>query len=185
MEHALKPDLKTDLKNILKDESVEKTQTQTKEEATVRVHKKPMQLRDIESRSSNTNREHKIETPEHIKQLLNEEKDQIFKQPWNRLDMGMKLNRIRLFSEEHAKEHKLSKEKQEELRKLLVDACRGNKLNKIIDVIYDTELCGITSIKNLEIKDGKIGFTIGEAKKPKKTTKTKSNIDRLLTTKKN
>ena len=181
MEHELKPDLKTDLKNILKDESAEKTQT--KEEPVVRVHKKPMQLRDIESRSSNTNREHKHETPEHIKQLLNEEKDQIFKQQWNRLDMGMKLNRIRLFSEEQAKEHKLSKEKQEELRKILVDACRGNKLNKITDVVYDTELCGITSIRNLEIKDGKIGFIIGEAKKPKKTTKTKSNIDRLITKK--
>ena len=183
MEHELKPDLKTDLKNILKDESAEKTQT--KEEPVVRVHKKPMQLRDIESRSSNTNREHKHETPEHIKQLLNEEKDQIFKQQWNRLDMGMKLNRIRLFSEEQAKEHKLSKEKQEELRKILVDACRGNKLNKITDVVYDTELCGIVSIKQLEIKDSKIGFTMGEAKKIKKTTKTKSNIDRLLTTKKN
>ena len=181
MEHELKPDLKTDLKNILKDESAEKTQT--KEEPVVRVHKKPMQLRDIESRSSNTNREHKHETPEHIKQLLNEEKDQIFKQQWNRLDMGMKLNRIRLFSEEQAKEHKLSKEKQEELRKILVDACRGNKLNKITDVVYDNELCGITSIRNLEIKDGKIGFIIGEAKKPKKTTKTKSNIDRLITKK--
>jgi len=184
MEHELKPDLKNDLKNILKDESAEK-QPQQKDELTVRVHKKPMQLRDIESRSSNTNREHKIETPENIKLLINEEKDNIFKQPWNRLDMGMKLNRIRLFSEEYAKENKLSKEKQEELRKILVTACRGNKLNKITDVIYDTELCGITSIRNLEIKDGKIVFAIGEAKKLKKTTKTKSNIDRLLTTKKN
>ena len=172
-----------DLKNILKEDSVEKPQI--KDESTIRVHKKPMQLRDIESRSSNTNREHKHETPEHMKQLLNEEKDNIFKQPWNRLDMGMKLNRIRLFSEETAKEHKLSKEKQEELRKILVETCRGNKLNKVTDVFYDTELCGITSIRNLEIKDGKIGFNIGEAKKLKKTTKTKSNIDRLLTTKKN
>jgi hypothetical protein len=179
----MEQDNKTDLKNILKEESAEKTQQ--KDEPTIRVHKKPMQLRDIESRSSNTNRDHKSETPEHIKQLLNEEKDQIFKQPWNRLDMGMKLNRIRLYSESQAKEHKLPKEKQEELRKILVDACRGNKLNKITDVNYDTELCGIVSIKQLEIKDSKIGFTIGEAKKIKKTTKTKSNIDRLLTTKKN
>ena len=172
-----------DLKNVLKEDPLEKTKVQTKEELLLRVHKKPMQLRDIESRSSNTNREHKIETPEHIKQLLNEEKTQIFKQPWNRLDMGMKLNRIRVFSETEAKEHKLSKEKQEELRQILVGACRGNKLNKITEVIYDTELCNITSIKNLEIKDGKISFNVGEAKKQKKTTKTKSNIDRLLSKK--
>jgi hypothetical protein len=176
--------IKIDLKNILKEDEPEPVLPQKKGDQLLNVHKKPMQLRDIESRSSNTNRDHKIETPEHIKNLLNEEKDKIFKQPWNRLDMGMKLNRIRLFSEEHAKEHKLPKEKQEELRRLLVEGCRGNKLNKITDVTYDIELSCITSVKHLEIKDGKIGFHSGEAKKVKKTTKTKSNIDRLLTTKK-
>jgi|TARA_B110000285_G_C15071884_1_gene588439 hypothetical protein len=175
--------MENDLKNVLKEDAPEKTNSATKEEQTIRVHKKPMQLRDIESRSSNTNREHKIETPEQIKQLLNDEKDLIFKKPWNRLDMGMKLNRIRLFSESQAKEHKLSKEKQEELRKILADACRGNKLNKLPDVNYDTELCSIIAVKNLEIKDGKIYFNLGEVKKAKKTTKTKSNIDRLLTKK--
>ena len=61
--------MENDLKNVLKEDVPEKT----KEEQTIRVHKKPMQLRDIESRSSNTNREHKIETPEQIKQLLNDE----------------------------------------------------------------------------------------------------------------
>tara|TARA_Y100001935_G_scaffold200908_1_gene169266 strand:+ start:6352 stop:6867 length:516 start_codon:yes stop_codon:yes gene_type:complete len=166
---------KKDLKNVLKDEN-----DQTIKDKKIRVHKKPMQLRDIESRSSNTNRDHKIETPENIKKLLNEEKDNIFKQPWNRLDMGMKLNRLRQFSESVAKDKKLSKEKQEELRKILVDACRSNKLNKINDIDYDTEECKINSIKYLDIKDQKISFSTNDVKKAKKTTKTKSNIDRLL-----
>jgi hypothetical protein len=172
----------TDLKNVLKEDSSEDTKTDQQ----IRAHKKPMQLRDIESRSSSTsqNKEHsKIETPENIKKLLNEEKDQIFKQPWNRLDTGMKLNRIRLFSESEAKEKNLTKEKQEELRKVLVDACRINKLNKITDINYDTELCIIKSIKHLEIKGDKISFNTGEVKKTKKTTKTKSNIDRLISKK--
>ena len=119
-----------------------------------------MQLRDIETRSSNTNREHKVETPENMNKYINQEKDQIFKQAWNRLDTGMKLNRLRLFSEQKAKEHKLSKEKQEELRKILVDACRTNKLNKVSDINYDKEECKIISIKNLEIKENKIIFKI-------------------------
>jgi len=164
-----------DLKNVLKEEKIEK------ESENVRVHKKPMQLRDIETRSSNTNREHKIETPENMNKYLNEEKDQIFKQSWNRLDTGMKLNRLRIFTEDMSKEHKLSKEKQDELRKLLFDACRSNKLNKASDINYDQEECSIISIKNLEIKDnGKISFTTSEVKKTKKTTKTKTNIDRFL-----
>lgn len=171
-----------DLKNVLKEE---KPKTE-KEIENIRVHKKPMQLRDIETRSSNTNRDNKIETPENMKKFLNEEKDQIFKQPWNRLDTGMKLNRLRIFTEDMTKQHKLSKEKQDELRKVLFEACRSNKLNKISEINYDKEECKIVSIKTLEIKEnGKISFTNAEVKKSKKTNKSKSNIDRLLNTKKN
>ncbi len=169
-----------DLKNVLKEEKKPEKEND-KGNDNLRVHKKPMQLRDIETRSSNTNREHKIETPENMSKYLNEEKDQIFKQPWNRLDTGMKLNRIRVFAEEKTKEKKLTKENQEELRKILFDACRSNKLNKVSEINYDKDECKIISIKNLEIKEnGKITFMTAEVKKTKKTTKTKSNIDRLL-----
>tara|TARA_Y100000389_G_scaffold200559_1_gene241248 strand:- start:2974 stop:3495 length:522 start_codon:yes stop_codon:yes gene_type:complete len=167
-----------DLKNVLKEEKSDKIE---KGSEILRVHKKPMQLRDIETRSSNTNRDHKIETPENMNKYLNEEKDQIFKQAWNRLDTGMKLNRIRVFTEEKSKEKKLTKENQEELRKILFDACRSNKLNKVSEINYDKDECKIISIKNLEIKEnGKSTFTTAEVKKTKKSAKTKTNIDRLL-----
>ena len=58
-----------DLKNVLEDTKLKETKAEPKN---VTVHKKPMQLRDIENRSSNTNRGNKIETPENIKKLLNE-----------------------------------------------------------------------------------------------------------------
>jgi hypothetical protein len=170
----------TDLKEVLKEE-----ETKPGKQEKIKVHKKPMQLRDIENRSSNTNRENKIETPENMKKLLNKEKNEIFKQPWNRLDTGMKLNRLRIFSEEKAKEHKLSKDKQEELRKILAEACRSNKLNKITEINYDNNECKIVSIKNLEIKENKVLFNTNETKKVKKTTKSKTTIDRLLISKKN
>ena len=41
--------------------------------------------------------------------LEEKEKTQLFKQAWNRLDTGMKLNRIRLFSEQKAKEKKFNR----------------------------------------------------------------------------
>ena len=65
-----------DLKTVLKEEK----KTKKTDEGQYVVHKKPMQLRDIETRSSNTNREHKIETPENMNKYINQEKDQIFKQ---------------------------------------------------------------------------------------------------------
>ena len=88
---------KTDLKNVLQDGKNEKKEDVKK----INKHKKPMQLRDIESRSSTVTKvQSKVETPENMKKFIDEEKTQLFKQPWNRLDTGMKLNRIRLFSEQ-------------------------------------------------------------------------------------
>ena len=168
-----------DLKTVLKEEQKEDVK---EEEVTVRKkHKKPMQLRDIENRSSSSNRiSSKTETHEDIDQLLNKEKDNIFNQTWNRLDTGMKLNRIRLFTETEGKDKGLTKDKQEGLRKLLGDNCRGNKLNKNTDVIYNSEECRIIKIKNLKYKDGKYSITSNEVKRVKKTTKSKSNIDRFI-----
>ena len=164
-----------DLKNILKEEEEESS---TKD---IRVHKKPMQLRDIENRSSSTDRHNSnTESNEDIDRLLNKEKGDIFKQHWNRLDTGMKLNRIRLFTETEAQDKNLTKEEQETLRKLLVDACRNNKLNKNTDVEYNREDCMILKVKTLTYSDGNYHLIFNESKKLKKTTKSKSNIDRFI-----
>ena len=95
----------------------------------------------------------------------------------------MKINRIRLFTEEEATENKLPKKDQENLRKILVEACRNNKLNKNTDVEYDIEECKIKNIKLLSYKDGKYQLVFNESKKSKKSTKSKSNIDRFISKK--
>ena len=171
---------KPDLKSVLKDEKTDAG----KEEITIRKHKKPMQLRDIENRSSGINRlSSKTESPENIRHLINKEKTEIFKQSWNRLDTGMKLNRIRLFTENEGKEKKLKKEDQEHLRELLVEAIRNNKLSKNTEVEYNMGDCEIVRIKSLVYKDGKYSLIMNESKKSKKTTKSKSNIDRFISKK--
>ena len=170
---------KKDLKNVLKEGKKE-----TKEEVTVKKHKKPIQLRDIENRSSSSYRNHsKNNNYEEIDNLLNKEKTDIFKKPWNHLDTGMKLNRIRLFSETESCEKELSDDKKEALRKIIADACVSNKLNKVTDVEYDIEECKIISIKNLVYKNGNYHLKINEVKKVKKPTKSKSNIDRFISRK--
>lgn len=167
-----------DLKEVLKEDTPPE-----KEEIKIVKHKKPIQLRDIENRSSGRSSS-KIETPENIKQLLNKEKVDIFKQPWNRLDTGMKLNRIRAFAEGEALKNDLSNEKQEGLRKLLVDACRNNKLSKNTDVEYSTEECIIISVKILNYNNnGMYNLNMNEIKKIKKPSKSKSNIDRFISKK--
>ena len=165
-----------DLKSVLKE-----GQKECKEEVVVKKHKKPMQLRDIENRSSKTNRSHlKDDNYEDIDRLLNKEKTNLFKKPWNNLDTGMKLNRIRLFSETESEEKGLPDDEKEKLRKIIADACVSNKLNKNTDVEYSIEECKIIKVKNLVYKNGNHYLKINEVKKTKEPTKSKSNIDRFI-----
>tara|TARA_Y100000996_G_scaffold368430_1_gene314793 strand:+ start:33 stop:560 length:528 start_codon:yes stop_codon:yes gene_type:complete len=153
----------------------------------VRVHKKPIQLRDIENRSSN-NRKTSLshESDEKIKKMLNKEKKQYYKQAWNKLDNGMKINRIKLFVESEKEKNALSEEEMESLKKLLITTCTSGKLNKSSDISYNKEEGYIENIKILKYiestKEYKI--QINENKKKQSSSKSKSNIDRFLKTKK-
>ena len=54
------------------------------------------------------------------------------------------------------------------------------KLNKNTDVEYNREDCIIIKVKTLTYNDGKYQLVFNESKKLKKTTKSKSNIDRFI-----
>lgn len=150
----------------------------------IRIHKKPMQLRDIENRSSNR-RKIKInhESDEQIKDLLSKEKEEVYKQNWNKLDLGMKINRLKIYLLEMEINYALNEGEKEKLRVLLMSACSSNSLNKNSDVIYDKEECKIVSIKNLTFDEKTKDFKleISESKKNKaSSSKSRSNIDRFL-----
>ena len=80
-----------DLKNVL-------NESEQEESKSIRKHKKPVQLRDIESRSANK-RTDNIESDESISKMLDVEKGVSLKKPWNKLDTGLKLNRLKVFIE--------------------------------------------------------------------------------------
>jgi len=175
-----------DLKVVL-NEKDEKEEGGGGKTDSVRVHKKPIQLRDIENRSSN-NRKTSLshESDEKIKKMLNREKKQYYKQAWNKLDNGMKINRIKLFVESEKEKNALSEEEMESLKKLLITTCTSGKLNKSSDISYNKEEGYIENIKILKYiestKEYKI--QINENKKKQTSSKSKSNIDRFLKTKK-
>ena len=179
-----------DLKVVLNEkEEVDEGGGAPKEDVTsaVRVHKKPIQLRDIENRSS-SNRKTGLshESDEKIKKMLNKEKKLYYKQAWNKLDNGMKINRIKLFVESEKIKNELDDEQTDSLRKLLITTCTSGKLNKSSDITYNKEDGNIESIKilkyNEESKEYKI--QINENKKQQSSSKSKSNIDRFLKTNK-
>ena len=175
-----------DLKGVLNEKEKEKEEGE-ESESIVRLHKKPIQLRDIENRSSG-NRKTGIshESDEKIKKMLNKEKTTCLKQPWNKLDNGMKINRIKLFVDAEKSKRDLTEEESETLKKLLITTCTSGRLNKSSDISYNKEDALIENIKilkyNEETREYKI--QINESKKKQTSSKSKSNIDRFLKTKK-
>lgn len=171
-----------DLKVVL-NEKEEELDVKEEDKTAVRVHKKPIQLRDIENRSSG-NRKTGLshESDEKIKKMLNKEKTACLKQPWNKLDNGMKINRIKVFVDAEKTKRELTDEESETLKKLLITTCTSGKLNKSSDISYNKEDALIENIKilkyNEETREYKI--QINENKKKQTSSKSKSNIDRFL-----
>ena len=162
-----------DLKGVLN----ENPEAKKSKSESIRTHKKPMQLRDIESRSA-TNKHHtNIDSEEDIGILLEKEKQNIYKKKWNKLDQGLKLNRIKLFVDNY---EDINEEQKKQLTDLLIKACKANKLNRNSDILYDSETCEIKEIKILKRKDDLFTLNIVEVKKKQSTGRSKTNIERLL-----
>lgn len=175
-----------DLKGVLNEKDEQQEQSPT-DDGAVRVHKKPIQLRDIENRSS-TNRKTSLshESDEKIKKLLNKEKKQYYKQAWNKLDNGMKINRLKLFVESEKEKNELDETQAERLKTILITSCTSGKLNKSSDIVYNKEEGIIVSIKILKYNESKKEYKLqyNDNKKKHASSKSKSNIDRFLKSKK-
>lgn len=81
--------------------------------------------------------------------FLKQESDNAFKRPWHRLERGLRMNRLRKFSEDEAKRLKLSEAEKNTLFILLNKSLEKKLLNSKTAVIYDQDLEKITEIKGL------------------------------------
>ena len=90
----------TDLKNILHEVIEEingdENELDLKNNPNVKVHKKPIQLKEIEKRSKTSNLNN-LKSENEINKLIDLEKDKIYNQLWTRLDTGSRINRIKLY----------------------------------------------------------------------------------------
>ena len=159
-----------DLKTILNDVDIaddDNLESDLKNNPNVKVHKKPIQLKDIERRSKTNHDQNNISETE-INKLIDIEKEKIYNQSWNKLDNGSKINRLKKYSLILKGEYNLN---DNEL----------NKLNKNSDVIYDIDNAEISNIKILEFNEDSRVFSlkINEVK-PKPKNKSKTNIERFL-----
>ena len=166
-----------DLKNIL-----EENDNDLKKNPNVKVHKKPIQLKDIERRSRNSMLKNDSELSEtDINKMVDDEKGKKYHQTWTRLDNGSKLNRLLLYSQKCKEDYELTDNEFKKLQKLLINAINKNKFSKISEINYDKENGIISDIKVLEFNEDTRVFNLKfQETKSKPKSGSKSNIERLL-----
>jgi len=86
---------------------------------------------------------------ESLENMLSAEASSAFKRPWHRLDRGLRLNRIRAFTDTMGVARKLKESEQAALLTLLTRALDRKVLNSKTCVVYDVEKEEITEIKPL------------------------------------
>ena len=106
--------------------------------------------------------------------------DPRFTQPWNKLDKGVKMNRLLLFIQSQKEDNELNDQQTKDLKNLLFKGCETGLFNKISDVKYDTEKALIESIKQLEFNESSKKYKLKTGgTKNRSVSKSRSNIDRL------
>jgi hypothetical protein len=90
-----------------------------------------------------------VENQDSLVKFLDQEAGGAYKRQWHKLERGLRLNRLRKFSEEEAKRLNLSDGEKQNLLVLLTKSLEKKLLNSKTAVIYDPEKEAITEIKGL------------------------------------
>jgi membrane-bound lytic murein transglycosylase MltF len=89
--------------------------------------------------------------------MLTAEADTAYKKAWHRLERGLRLNRLRAFSENLGVQRSLKPAEQQNLLTLLTKALDKKLLNSKTAVVYDAEKEEITEIKPLMMHQNSAG----------------------------
>jgi len=90
-------------------------------------------------------------TEETFKVLLEDSAREAYMRPWHRIERGLRLNRLRIYVEDVAPTHNMTKEEKESFFTYLQRALDKKLLNTLKVVQYSQETQRITAIKGLEV----------------------------------
>jgi hypothetical protein len=119
-----------------------------------------------------------------FKTLLEDSTKEAYARPWHRIERGLRLNRIRIYIEDIASQHNMSKEEKDGLFLFLQKALDKKLLNTLKVVNYDQETQRIGSIKGLEVKrnqDGILKWGFNNKKTRPDSTRKKKRGDEVAT----
>jgi len=156
-----------DLKNIL---------TNDVGEENINVKKKTKYVPNI---SNNQNDSNNYSNKSEIDDLLEKEKNNLFKKPWNKLDNTTKNNLFKKYILLEKDTHSLDEDQTNILHNLLIKNIK--KINKNSDVDYNSEEGVLNNIHILSYDISTKSFTLNfTQKKSKSSTKSKSNLDKFM-----
>jgi hypothetical protein len=92
-----------------------------------------------------------------LEQILTAEAGTAYRKPWHRLERGLRLNRLRAFTEQLASTRSLKSGEQAALLALLTKSLDKKFLNSKTAVLYDPEKEEITEIKPLVMHQNAAG----------------------------
>jgi hypothetical protein len=90
-------------------------------------------------------------TEEKFKELLEDSAREAYMRPWHRIERGLRLNRLRIYVEDVAPAHNMTKEEKDNFFIYLQRALDKKLLNTLKVVQYSQETQRITAIKGLEV----------------------------------
>lgn len=167
----VKEDVKGDVKDDVKDE-LDNSKTNEEEKGL----SENQQVEPPEFGSDQENMDQEEEQEEDKEEKI----DPRFTLPWNKLEKGVKMNRILIFIQSEKDKYTLTEQQSKELKNLLFKACENGLFNKISDVEYDESKAEIKFIKNLEFNESSKKYKIKTGgTKNRSVSKSRSNIDRL------
>ena len=157
-----------DLKHILTNDGDEN----------VNIKKKPKYIPNI-SNNNNKNDSNNYSKKSEIDELLEQEKNNLYKNPWNKLDNTTKNNLFKKYILLEKELNDLDDNQTNILHNLLIKNIK--KINKNSDVDYNSEEGILNKIHILNYDIVSKSFTLNfTQKKSKSASKSKSNLDKFI-----
>jgi hypothetical protein len=126
------------------------------------------------------------ETDDTFKNLLEDSAREAYSRPWHRIERGLRLNRLRFFTEEISPQYSMTNDEKADFFLFLQKALDKKLLNTLKVVNYDQEKQCITAIRGLEIKRNqenvlKWGFSVKKQRSDATRKKKKDEVPSVST----
>jgi hypothetical protein len=160
-----------DLKHIL---------TNDEKSENVSIKKKTKYVPNISNNQNNSNNDsNNYSNKSEIDDLLEKEKNNLYKNPWNKLDNTTKNNLFKKYILLEKESYSLDDNQTSILHNLLIKNIK--KINKNSDVDYNSEEGVLNKIHILSYDEVNKSFSLNfTQKKSKSATKSKSNLDKFM-----